>query len=724
MTLTAPAPTIEAGVVDGTPSLGNGSLPSPSPRQRHDSGGRRRDVQGLRAVAVIAVLGDHLFERPSGGYLGVDIFFVISGFLITGLLLREYSKTGRIDLPRFYKRRIKRTLPVAWVVLLFTLIAGSFVLSVYGFAQLWPAAVSAGAFWSNWQLIGVGADYLHATDAPSAVQHYWSLAVEEQFYLIWPALLLGALVLARRPRLRAVPVAVLTTIGVASLVWAAAETAAHPLSAYFSTLTRGWELLAGAGLAFAAPLLVRLPAVLRPWLAWCGFAMIIGGVVVATPDSPFPFPWALVPVLGTAVVIAAGAGGSDTQVWPLTNGLAQSIGAISYSIYLWHFPVAVFVQALHPAPGLLVHGVELLLVLLLSVLSYRLVEVPFRTGSWHRPRFPRPSRRSVIAVVGGIAASSLIVTALVETRSRPVAVSVSTAGYFDEQPTPAGATRGRLITEALRATSWPRLTPDDQQLGEGARVPEWTRDGCLNAFGPEATASRCVYGEPEARRTVIVYGDSVALSYVPGIRAALAGRGWRIKVLTSGQCPAVMVGVTQGDGSPYPQCDEYREWALQRMKRERPELVVMVSSYLSLDRLASGSRDLAAAAEWTSRTTSTVKRLEGVAHRLLVLDAPPIEASPQSCKTGLTTPQDCVTGVPENWKRAADAQHAGARLAGLPSASYPSTLPWFCSSEGVCPSFVADVVTLADGMHLTDAGSRQLAPLLREAVQRAVGDAA
>ena len=224
----------------------------------------RADIQGMRAVAVTAVILAHATGRPAGGFVGVDVFFVISGFLITGLLLREHERSGRISLPAFFGRRIKRILPASLVVLAATVALASWLFNAPRALATWWDAVSAALLVSNWRFEASGTDYFHATDAASPLQHFWSLSIEEQFYLVWPVLLVVLLAVAARGarpvlRSRIVVGGVLVVLIAASFAVAVWQSGAAPQAAYFATGARVWELGAGALLAVCAPLLARLP---------------------------------------------------------------------------------------------------------------------------------------------------------------------------------------------------------------------------------------------------------------------------------------------------------------------------------------------------------------------------------------------------------------------------------------------------------------------------------
>ncbi|MGO2667723.1 MAG: acyltransferase family protein, partial [Microbacterium gubbeenense] len=294
---------------------------------------QRRDIQGLRAVAVLAVIAAHVFQVPAGGFVGVDVFFVISGFLITGLLLRESGRTGTISFRRFYERRAKRILPAAVVVLVATTIASVALLGKKGGIGVGIDALYSAFFLGNWRFAAEGVDYFAQGTPPSPLQHFWSLGVEEQFYLVWPWVMLAIIVFAasrgwsalRARRLTRTLIVLLTA---ASFGWALYETQANHAFAYFSTFSRAWELGIGAVLAF----LPALPLGLwwRRAIAWVGIAGIAASLVVVTESSPlWPAPLGLLPVISTALVIAAG-----TDPWILSNRVATYIGDISYSLYL------------------------------------------------------------------------------------------------------------------------------------------------------------------------------------------------------------------------------------------------------------------------------------------------------------------------------------------------------------------------------------------------------
>jgi len=361
----------------------------------------RRDIQGLRALAVLAVLGAHAVRWPAGGVVGVDIFFVISGYLITGMLLSEIRRRGSVSLSGFYARRARRILPAA-LVTLGTVVGTAFALfnTVRADQTLWDA-ISAALFVSNWRFAAQGTDYFHAADAVSPLQNFWSLSVEEQFYLAWPGLLVILVLLvpvaARRGSTARVVVGTAAgAVVAASFAWALTQTEAQPTLAYFSTLTRAWELAAGALLAAAVPMLSRIPRPVGIALGWVGLAGAVASVLIIEPTSAgFPAPWAALPVIATCLVLAGGVAGDPRQqhLFPLSNPVSVFVGDMSYSLYLWHFPVIVFAAALLPESDQRT-WIVLGAIAVLSLASYFIVEQPLRYAPWLGARMPGPPDRA------------------------------------------------------------------------------------------------------------------------------------------------------------------------------------------------------------------------------------------------------------------------------------------------------------------------------------------
>ncbi|HZE39724.1 MAG TPA: acyltransferase, partial [Stackebrandtia sp.] len=343
----------------------------------------RPDIEGLRAVAVGAVVLGHA-GAPffHGGYVGVDVFFVISGFLITSLLLRERLGTGRISIKGFYARRVTRLLPASALVVAATLVASWLWLPATRFASIVGDALASAFYLVNDRLAVSGTDYLNADAAPSPLQHFWSLAVEEQFYFVWPVLLIVLTVAWRhRTSIRRKPIAaVLAVLVVVSLAISVVQTSASAPWAYFGTQTRVWELALGALVAVAANRLSAIRSGPAAALTWCGLAAVAVSVLWFDDATAYPGYAAALPVVGAAAVIAGGCarprGGAGLL---LDTGPFQFLGKISYGYYLWHWPVLMIgPAALGVAASLKVNLALVAGALVLALLSYHLIENPVR----------------------------------------------------------------------------------------------------------------------------------------------------------------------------------------------------------------------------------------------------------------------------------------------------------------------------------------------------------
>lgn len=346
------------------------------------SGHFRPDIEGMRGIAVGLVLLYHGFQAPfTGGFIGVDVFFVISGFLITNLLLNEQARTGRISISRFYARRVRRILPAATLVVLATVFASYYWLGFIAGNQIADDAKWTAVFCANIHFGLLGTDYLGSQLPPSPLLHMWSLGVEEQFYLVWPGLFLGLVLLVRGARHRNALAATLLVIIGASLAWSIIQTLSNTTWAYFSPLTRAWELALGALVAVLAPVAARVrPSWLIELVSLCGIAGIVVSALVLNSSTRYP-GWAVaLPVTSTALLIAAGCANQGTLVGrALAVRPMQWIGARSYSLYLWHWPfLTIAAEYLAHDLSAIQNTGLLLLALAATAVSYRLIENPVR----------------------------------------------------------------------------------------------------------------------------------------------------------------------------------------------------------------------------------------------------------------------------------------------------------------------------------------------------------
>ena len=626
----------------------------------------RPDVQGLRAVAVSVVILAHVnLPGFDGGFVGVDVFFVLSGFLISSLLLHEATTTGRIRLGNFYARRARRILPAAALVLIATSVFAAMRLPLTRVSEVADDVRSAALFTANLHFSRLGTDYFEESRAVSPVQHMWSLAVEEQFYLVWPMVVVLVFALAERRRLLFTTI-VVGIAWVGSLGYSIALTSAEPVPAYFSSFTRAWELATGALLALAGNHLVRLPARFRHMLALGGLAAIGLAVVMFDESTPFPGWRAAVPVLGTAAVIAAGASGSIGLARLLTIRPMRYVGDLSYSLYLWHWPVLVLgaYELGHP-PGEWETGVLIAVLVGASVLSFHLVEDPIR-----HQRFARRPRHAGPGALAGHAGPGAGHGVLGEAPTRrPPSRRASEAtriGVLD--PAVASAAEqarsghlrpraeklaepavGQLIRAALDQADDHQAIPFPLVNFENLRRDSWHMKYDCHADWEQTSIRPCREGDSTATRTVVLYGDSHAGMWLPPLDLLGRVNGFRVVPLMKMGCAPFDV-VQLHRGLPHPTCDPFRTWALREMRDLQPDVILV--AYRSLLEMDPPDGQSASDA-WSSGATSSLRRLGRLAPLVEVIS---------DVTTRDISPGDCLTAPRSTWRRA-------------PSASRPSPRP-------------------------------------------------
>lgn len=406
-------------------------------RRRAERANHRLDIQGLRAVAVLGVFAHFLVGWPRGGFVGIDIFFVIAGFFVTESLLRTAADNGTQSPRAFYVGRLRRIVPAATVVLILT-VAASAVVMPERLSTIGVDALFAFFFVANWHFAAsgvdnpAGVDAASATDAASPLLHYWPLAVEEQFFILWPVLILGITAIAVRKawteqRWRARIAVAVGVLVVASLTWAAIETASSPASAYLDTFARVWELGVGALLALAVGTLSRIPDPIRPILSWAGLTLIGTAFVVVDGAAGFPVPWALLPVAGAALVIAAGVGREPELQGFLRNRVSTYLGDISFALYLVHWPVIVLLAAVMER-SVFYYASVVTLAFGLALAVHHFVENPARDASLQSFRQARQDRRhglhhtELSTKIAGVGALILITFSVISYAMSPEAI--------------------------------------------------------------------------------------------------------------------------------------------------------------------------------------------------------------------------------------------------------------------------------------------------------------
>jgi len=658
----------------------------------------RPDVEGLRAVAIVAVLLAHSgVGVAEGGFAGVDVFFVISGFLITGVLVRELDRTGSISLARFFAGRIKRLMPQVLAVVAAVVVASSLLLAPPRADAVASDVMATGVYAMNWRLSESAVDYFAAGDADRPLDHFWSLAVEEQFYIAWPLLLLAAGCAARRraPGRHGPLAALLGLVVAVSFAHAVRRTGAAPEQAYFSAATRAWELAAGGLLALAL-LERRLGARSARAAAWAGAGAIVIATLALGAGSAMPGAPALLPVLGALALLAAGTSAAPSlPTRALTTRAARFVGRISYAWYVWHWPALVFAAAVL-GPLSVAEGLSVTIASLVpALITHRWIEEPLRRSKMHLRR----PRAILVAAIAGPAAAVLSGVALSAGVASPPALSAGQAEGAGQL-----ARTGRIQESATAL----RPRPEDAEADRGKPY----RDGCLVEERGKRSP-RCVYGARRPRATVVLFGDSHAMQLFPALEYVALRRGWRLVNLTKAGCPPAAASVVSPlSRRRYPECDAWRESALRRIEREeRPALVLAAGS--AAHRVLAGSGRLEGDANQRALADGwrpVLRRLGAAADDVIAMTDTP--------RVPLDVPA-CVSEHLKALRRCAFARHpasAKARavsdaLSGADGVRTLDPTDLLCL-EDLCPSVIGDVLVYRNSGHLTASFAATMGPWL------------
>ena len=693
------------------------------------SSSHRGDIQGLRALAVLLVaLGHAGVGFLDGGFVGVDVFFVLSGFLITGLLLSEARANGSISLSSFYLRRARRILPAALLTLLVTQVAAFFLLNFLRAKEVMWDSVFAAVFMANFRFAERETDYFAEAQPPSPLLHLWSLAVEEQFYLVWPALIsivfLGSAAVAGHrlpPRMQLRLLLVFVALaGAASIAWSIYRTAALPPVAYFSPFTRAWELMLGGGLAVAATTLGRVHRRWKVAAGWIGLLAIAASSVTFSSGTPFPGYAALLPTIGAALVICAGMMDSHHRAAVATlldRAPMRYVGDRSYAFYLWHWPVLIIAQQyLGYEPPLAVNLALLLGAFLLSIASYALVENPLRRMSW---TWPRTSMAFGTAAAAVVLTAALSIGALEKRAERfrvaaapePELVVAEPIAYRTPgrraRPSADGALPAVVaaVEAARRGAPIPRrLTPPIGELLD-ERLPYSLPPGCVPVVKSSDTSSRiCPLGRTGSSRSIVVIGDSHAQMWLPAVVRLARRDGWVI-------LPVLRPGCTPAKWLADSLCNRWYRWAIGQVRRLRPEVTIVGGA-------VGGTRggEARSAERGMLAMGRAVKPASGTA--VLVGDPEGLVRSPVDCllSRGASMAR-CTARWGPAMLRPYDRIAERSRRMGL---GFLATRGWFCF-ELTCPPVIGRTIAYKDPHHITAAYAGRLTAVFRAALRREIG---
>lgn len=483
------------------------------------------EIQGLRAFAATLVLIFHA-KFVTGGFIGVDIFYVISGFLITGLLLKELKSTGRISLKAFYLRRSKRLLPASFLVLFATAIFAWLVLPPISRGSIGRDLIATTLYISNYLFAWWQNDYQNLNATPSPFIHYWSLAVEEQFYIFWPLFII-ALAKLKSVRKFLIGFSLVTVVTFALGVWL---TIVSPIWAFYSLPTRAWELSIGA-------LIALLPALRRQSrsLAVVGAIALIVSAFWFNERTAFPGAYALLPVLGTAALLSSIGAWPQPLKWLATNRISVWLGKISYPLYLWHWPVLVLPIALFTRDLFLWERIAALIVtVILADLTTRFVEEPLRLRSFS-------PRRVVLSTVTAMSFALLLGFGITQSTTSAILVD------------------GKQVTFASIESR-----------------PSPYADGChLNYH--QSISPLCEFGKLDSNKTVVLYGDSHAVQWFPALEKLAVEKGFKLITLTKSACPSIDVVRESVGAFKMSNCAAWRQNVIKRLAAAKPDLIILSS---------------------------------------------------------------------------------------------------------------------------------------------------
>ena len=659
------------------------------------------DIEGLRAIAVVAVVAFHAaVPFLGGGFVGVDVFFVISGYLITGQLLREVLRTGRISLPGFYARRARRILPSASIVLLAITLATVLLEPALGVFHTAKDILAAATYTTNWHFIALGTDYLAQSTASSPVLHFWSLAVEEQFYLVWPLLILVAAQIAKRRPMhgtRVIAIA-LGAVTVASFIAGVTLTASDPKLAYMATQTRAWEFGIGALVAVVGHWFIRagsarvgafrLGHAIGTVVGWAGLATVLFSVFTLSADTPFPGTAALEPALGTGAIIVGGlvsGTGRGSVGSLLSRRPVRYIGRLSYAWYLWHWPVLIFVELRTGTLPWQQRALLMVLALGLAALTVHLVEVPIS-------RWKSVAKQVAPAIALGILCMVVTAGAALGVGSSAV-VALGAAGT---------SANSALVTAAfgkdLGKNAGP-VTPTAFNASGDVPLPI----KCL--LDTQPIVSGCAVG-PVGGTPVALFGDSHANQWLPALTTIATRHHWRLTVYTRSGCPVPNIAPRQ-DGSRFsaPVCIQWRQQAIAAIQKLKPALVVVSS----LDTYIPDQGEMLTA--WNSSLDKLRTTGAPIAY---IRDTP----------TPTADIPTCISGAADDWSKCAfkPINHTEPvieqSILGNEDDVKVIDLYHYLCTGATCPAVRNGLLLYRDDSHITATAAKALEPALDSAFEK------
>jgi peptidoglycan/LPS O-acetylase OafA/YrhL len=632
----------------------------------------RQDIEGLRGIAVLLVVAFHCgVPHITGGFIGVDVFFVLSGYLITGMLVAEIRTTGKLNLAEFYARRIRRLLPASALMLAVTLLTSALILGPEELALAGRAGRAAALYMSNIFFSTNTANYFGPDVKSNPLLHTWSLAVEEQFYLFWPLLILLGLRGWRSTRAFVAIEAAITAISLGGCIW---WTSLGGTFAFYELPARAWEF----GIGGLVVLIPRGKLKLSPgsWivLGWLALFTVLGSAALIVGDADFPGWIALIPVLGTAAALVAGAECPNRGPGVLLDSAPlERLGKLSYSWYLWHWPFLVLAQCL--SPGISMNGkiAVALAALGMAAITHQLLENPIR---FHPYLLGRPALS--VGLAGVVTVVSMSAAFL----------SLRVAGRLADMP---GMKK--------IAAAW---DDDIAALPRGQCDTRWQ----------SSAVKICVFGDPQSATNVVLFGDSHAIQWFNPLRSVVESHGWKLTTVVKSGCPAADIGPVQYGANFARTCVEWRSAAIGRIAQMHPSLVFAGSAAVHV---GTRGRFGVSVVEWQKGTRRTLDSFSKAGLEVAAMRDNPIPSFDVPLCVARFLRRSGIAGGCEMERSAVldpaifEAERAAAY--NLPRIHFIDLTDQFCHDK-VCWAVEGGDVMYHDDNHLSGRATARLAPVL------------
>ncbi|MFD7405665.1 acyltransferase family protein [Streptomyces sp. NPDC059866] len=653
----------------------------------------RPDIQGLRAVAIMMVVSMHVGVLDIHG--GVDVSFVLSGFLIGSQLLAEIDKTGKVSLTKFWARRFRRLAPAMGVTIIATAILSWVFASPLRFREYMTDGLSAALSVMNWRLVETGTDYFANDGSQSPYQHFWSLGIEEQFYVVAPIALVVVVGISRAIfRNRVLLALFLMAVVGGSFYLGYTTTSSNQPLAYFSTHTRIWEIAFGVLLALSAPLLSRMNTGLAAVVSWLGLAVTLGTALLITEETPLPGYAVAGPVLGASMIIAGGCANPRLGAERfLDNPVFNSVGNVSYGWYLWHWPILILWPSIIEREFTYSDRLRVAVVsLLLAYLMHYTVERRFRNNA---QLVARPWKGIFVggtatAGTAGAMAFAMVVPLNIST---PTTVASAGAGYSGADSVKSAVTRTQLsaVTQGALATS-----PEDH-----------THYGCIDNTEVDEFVMRknCVIGDPAGKKSIVVIGDSHAWQWGDAFHELGKKLDAKVVTMAKGGCSPEVYAIKNPElNRLYTECDSWRKTAFKEIEDLSPDVIV-VTNRTRREATEAGAEE-------------AFKVFEDTGAKLVyITDTPQPGANVPDC---LATHTDDISACNPTKDKAIEYPEYRAmeqKVAERHGAEIIETLPAFCA-DNVCPTVIADQVVYFDSSHITAGYAKSLVPFLQPTLKK------